>query len=448
MTQRMYRVVARARLGALARDTVGAGGATEPQALVMAIPCSQHNHRCGMATEPGKRPSFLGTLVDNLKSEYTKSKNMQDSLAKFREEAKRLEESEALKNARQKFMNIEKETTKPGGALKEQLSGLTDKLKDTVEDLSKNETVRKASEFTGNIGEKTKGATESLGRAAEQLSQSSAFQSATKTASSLKEELEGHTLGGKVYRAPRVLRKRKEAIEGAEHKTIVADETTTGMEMHKDSRFSQSWQNFKDSNPVVNKFVDYRVKFEESDSPLARGARILTDKVQDIFGAVFTRTELSETLTEIVKMDPTFEKEQFLKDCEADIIPNILEAISTGNLEILEDWCYEAPFNVLAAPIRQVKTMGLIIDSKVLDIDSLDLAMGKMMEQGPVLVLTFNSQQILCVRDKTGKVVDGSEDKVMRVSYVWVLCRDQAELDPRAAWRLLDLSANSQEQFL
>lgn len=415
--------------------------------LVARLPSNHNQTKCGMSTEPGKRPSFLGTLVDNLKSEYTKSKNMQESLAKFREEAKRLEESEALQNARQKFKNIEKESAKPG-ALKEQLSGLTDKLKDTVEDLSKHETVRKASEFTGNIGEKTKGATESIGRAAETISQTSAFQSATKTASQLKEELESHSLGGKVYRAPRVLRKRKESIEGAEAKTIEADETTTGVEMHKDSRFSQSWQNFKDSNPVVNKFVDYRVKFEESDSPIARGARMLTDKVQDIFGAVFTRTELSETLTEIVKMDPTFEKEQFLKDCEADIIPNILEAISRGNLEILEDWCYEAPYNVLAAPIRQAQTMGLVMDSRVLDIDSLDLAMGKMMEQGPVLVITFNSQQLMCVRDRTGKVVEGSEDKVMRVAYVWVLCRDQAEVDPRAAWRLLDLSANSQEQFL
>lgn len=175
---------------------------------------------------------------------------------------------------------------------------------------------------------------------------------------------------------------------------------------------------------------------------------MVTDKLQDVFGSVFTNTELSETLTEIVKMDPAFEKEQFLKDCEKDIIPNILEAITRGDLEILEDWCYEAPFNVLATPLRQAKQMGYVLDSKVLDIDSVDLAMGKMMEQGPVLVITFNSQQIMCVRDREGKVVEGSADKVMRVTYVWVLCRDQTELDPRAAWRLLDLSANSQEQFI
>ena len=71
-----------------------------------------------------------------------------------------------------------------------------------------------------------------------------------------------------------------------------------------------------------------RVKFEESDNPLVRGARLVTDKLQDVFGSVFTNTELSDCLTEIVKMDPSFEKEQFLKDCEKDIIQNILEAIT------------------------------------------------------------------------------------------------------------------------
>ena len=147
-------------------------------------------------------------------------------------------------------------------------------------------------------------------------------------------------------------------------------------------------------------------------------------------------------------MDPSFCKEAFLKDCEADFIPNILEAIIQGDLDILEDWCYEAPFNVLATPIRQAKQLGYVHDSKILDIDNVDLVMGKMMEQGPVLVITFNSQQILCLRDLKGNVVEGDPEKVMRVTYVWVLCRDQAELDPKAAWRLLELSASSTEQFI
>lgn len=37
---------------------------------------------------------------------------------------------------------------------------------------------------------------------------------------------------------------------------------------------------------------------------------------------------MSEVLTEIVKADPTFDKDSFLKQCEKDIIPNILEVKS------------------------------------------------------------------------------------------------------------------------
>lgn len=37
----------------------------------------------------------------------------------------------------------------------------------------------------------------------------------------------------------------------------------------------------------------------------------------------------------------------------------------------------------------------------------LQLAAGKMMEQGPVLVIMFQSQQIIVVKDQKGNVVEG-----------------------------------------
>lgn len=42
-------------------------------------------------------------------------------------------------------------------------------------------------------------------------------------------------------------------------------------------------------------------------------------------GGLFSKTEMSEVLTEILKADPSFDKDSFLKQCEKDIIPNILE---------------------------------------------------------------------------------------------------------------------------
>ena len=40
---------------------------------------------------------------------------------------------------------------------------------------------------------------------------------------------------------------------------------------------------------------------------------------------MFTKTEMSEVLTEICKCDPNFDKENFIRMCEREIIPNILE---------------------------------------------------------------------------------------------------------------------------
>ena len=96
----------------------------------------------------------------------------------------------------------------------------------------------------------------------------------------------------------------------------------------------------------------------------------------------------------------------------------------------------------------QAKQMGYFFDSKVLDVEGIDMLMGKVLEQGPVLVIQFWSQQILCVRNAKGDVVEGDPDKVMKVMYVWALCRDQTELDPKAAWRLLELSAQADEMFM
>lgn len=198
----------------------------------------------------------------------------------------------------------------------------------------------------------------------------------------------------------------------------------------------------------VFQVLDWKIKYEESDNPMVRASRLLTEKVSSLFGNMFEKTDLSKTLTEICKIDPNFTATKFLEDCANDIIPNILEAMVRGDLEILKDWCYEGVFNILAAPIKQCKTLGYHLDSKILDIEQIDLVMGKMMDQGPVLVITFQSQQIMCVRDAKNNVIEGSPDKVMRVNYVWVLCRDPQELNPKAAWRLLELSANSVEQLI
>lgn len=382
------------------------------------------------------------------------SKEMKESLKKFREEAAKLEQSEALRKARQKYENIEAETAKGSQQIKEQLESIKEKIREGIEEAQKSDLGKLSREFTEEFAKSAKTAAETIAKQSDQLGKSGAFQAVSSGIKAVKTEIDEATVpGSRVYKAPQKLRKRSEFSSGsrasaADDRVVSPNEEATGIELHRDSRWYQSWQNFRDNNQYVHKLFDLKTKYDESDNPLVRASRNLTDKVTDIFGGLFQKTELSEVLTEICKMDPNFDKNEFIRQCETDIIPNLLEAMVRGDLDILRDWCHDAPFNVLSTPIKQAVQMGCRFDSKVLDVTNVDLAMGKIMEQGPVLIITFQSQQIMVVRNAKGEVVEGDPEKIMRMHYAWVLCRDQNELDPKAAWKLMDLSANSSEQWL
>ncbi|XP_032742526.1 mitochondrial import inner membrane translocase subunit TIM44 [Rattus rattus] len=399
----------------------------------------------------GSRKGFLSGLLDNIKQELAKNKEMKESIKKFRDEAKKLEESDALQEARRKYKTIESETVRTSEAIKKKLGELTGTMKESLDEVSKSDLGRKIKEGVEEAARTAKQSAESVSKGGEKLGKTAAFKAISQGVESVKKEIDESVLGQTgTYRRPERLRKRTE-FAGAkfkESKVFEANEEALGVVLHKDSKWYQQWKDFKDNNVVFNRFFEMKMKYDESDNVLIRASRALTDKVTDLLGGLFSKTEMSEVLTEILRVDPTFDKDRFLHQCETDIIPNILEAMISGELDILKDWCYEATYNQLAHSIQQAKALGLQFHSRILDISSVDLAMGKMMEQGPVLIVTFQAQLVMVIRNPKGEVFEGDPDKVLRMLYVWALCRDQEELNPYAAWRLLDISASSTEQIL
>ncbi|XP_014071726.1 mitochondrial import inner membrane translocase subunit TIM44 [Salmo salar] len=398
----------------------------------------------------GGRKGFFGGFLDNLKQELSKNKEMKENIKKFREEAKKLEESEALKQARRKYQTIESETVKTSEVLKKKLGTFSETVKEGLEEVSRTDIGRKIKEGVEEAAKTAKTSAESVSKSGEKLGKTGAFRAISQGIESVKKEIDDLNQSGP-YRAPKRLRKRSDFSSKAaenENKVFEANEEAMGVVLHKDSKWYAQWKDFKDNNMVFNRFFEMKMKYDESENALVRASRAVTDKMTDLLGGLFSKTEMSEVLTEILKVDPSFDKDVFLKQCELDIIPNVLEAMIRGELEVLKDWCYEATYSQLAHPIQQAKAMGLHFHSKILDIDNIDLAMGKMMEQGPVLIITFQAQLVMVIRNTKGDVIEGDPDKVLRMMYVWALCRDQEELNPYAAWRLLDISASSTEQIL
>lgn len=87
---------------------------------------------------------------------------------------------------------------------------------------------------------------------------------------------------------------------------------------------------------------------------------------------------MSEVLTEIAKVDPSFEKHEWLRFCEKEVIPNILEAFIRGDLAILKDWTHEVAFNVMSNAVKEYQKIGFsTADSRILDISKLEVSQFK-----------------------------------------------------------------------
>ena len=58
------------------------------------------------------------------------------------------------------------------------------------------------------------------------------------------------------------------------------------MVLHKDSAWKETWDKFKDTNPVVQGVFNMKKNYEESDNVFVAWARVVTDKISDAWGKI------------------------------------------------------------------------------------------------------------------------------------------------------------------
>jgi len=381
--------------------------------------------------------------MDNIKEEFNKNKDIKDNIKKFRDQAKKLEDSDALKEARDKYKSLERETMKSSQVFREKIGEFGDKVKES-------DVLKKASDLGSEFGKQAQKAAEKLSETTSHITDTAAFKKVSERLSTIKDEVSDATklsrqLG---YRPPTVLRKRSDTETLQKEKVFTADTETQTIAVHKDSQWYQSWQNFKDNSTYLNKLFDLKSKYDESDHLAVRVARTFTDKISGAFSSIFSQSEMSEALTEICRVDPNFDVTRFLRLVQYDVIPNIFESLARDELEILRDWCTEAVYNVLIHPITTSKALNYKYHLKIIDVGDVELVAAKIMEMGPVLVVNFQAQQIAYIADAKGKLVEGDPEQINRINYIFALGRDPTILDPLAAWRLVDLSASKANHFV
>ena len=159
---------------------------------------------------------------------------------------------------------------------------------------------------------------------------------------------------------------------------------------------------------------DIRERWETSDSPMVH-------RIQDFQDSLFTETEQGEAYRLIRQRDPMFNMSDFIAEVRRDI-PKVLGAYLKGDVDALKETnVSKEMLERLSGQINLWKHEGQFVDPRILDLSEVELMEVRMMENEPLVVLTFSCQQINCVRDKSGAIVEGGEDDIQSVHYLWAM---------------------------
>jgi len=106
----------------------------------------------------------------------------------------------------------------------------------------------------------------------------------------------------------------------------------------KASPRAEAWENFKSTNPVMQRLSSLHTAFEESESPLVTPIRAVTSTI----GSWFEENETAQVTRMMRALDPGFSREAFEKELREYIVPEVVDAYLSADRESLVRWCSEA----------------------------------------------------------------------------------------------------------
>jgi import inner membrane translocase subunit TIM44 len=221
----------------------------------------------------------------------------------------------------------------------------------------------------------------------------------------------------------------------------------------KQSKWSKKWEAFKQkmhgnpvfkrvsglSEPVVSKgqelAEDMRERWETSDNPVVH-------KIQDLNESVFGETTAAMSFKEIRRRDPSFSLPDFVSEVR-EVIRPVLTAYYKGDNETLKKYCSPEVITRCMAEHKAYAVADIFFDNKILHISEVEVRETKMMEDRPIIIVAFQTQQVYCIRDKLGQIKEGGTDTIHTVYYMWAMQQfDVQDLGEGALfpiWRLREM---------
>lgn len=215
-------------------------------------------------------------------------------------------------------------------------------------------------------------------------------------------------------------------IQGIMDAAKEAARTKTGQRVGQGAKYAK--------NRIGDAGEDVREFWETSQNPWVY-------RMSSIYDGLFGETEMGIAIKEIRRADPGFILENWKDDVHATVLPEVIGSFLRGESLKLKQWMSEAAYNTVNFAIRERKKEGLVVDPTILDIDNVEVIAAKAEDkQAPIIVVQCMAQQINCIKNREGEIVEGAEDEVRAVYYALAFRRDYDEEKGVLQWKIIEMA--------
>lgn len=152
-------------------------------------------------------------------------------------------------------------------------------------------------------------------------------------------------------------------------------------------------------------------------------------------------TPLEAGLNAIRAADPGFDANHFVAGARQ-AYEMIVGAFAEGDRKTLKGLLAKEVFDGFDAAIKEREQRGEAVETRFVSIDSAQVTSAEQRGSTAQITLRFISKLFTSTVDKSGKLIDGSPDRVSEVTDVWTFARDVKSRDPN--WKLVATEAVSQ----
>lgn len=165
----------------------------------------------------------------------------------------------------------------------------------------------------------------------------------------------------------------------------------------------------------------------------ARGKKAATGPIIDV---VEETTPLEGALAEIARRDRQFSPQTFLRGAGI-AFEMILKAYAEGDRDTLKTLLDTALFREFDHNIAAREKAGQTLEHTLVSVTG-DIAEARLEKNLATIVVLFKSEQISCLKDKNGKVVEGDAATPEKLEDSWTFTRHLTSGNPN--WTLVDTS--------